>query len=461
MKDMLKNKRILIGLICLILVLVLAEVGLTNLAGTKPDDPVIDNPEKPDEKVDQSEKYPTPENYTKNLKYTLVNNEGYKVSCGEAVKSFSDNIIYIPPSHLDETQSPEELPVIEIDTKGFAYDKDDINNCNNIINRIILPSSIRKIGSAAFKDCQNLEEINISRSCTTIDNLAFEGCKKLKSLSFSNLVSLTNIASDAFNDTPLLTEAVSGPLYIATVLFAYIGEESGELIVKEGTLRINDYACQNKKITKVTFPKSLKYIGEAAFSGTLISELTIPRNIETISKNAFSDITTLTSLTIEEGIKVIADYAFRNTKITKVTIPESLTELGSYLFAECKGLSEVRILARITALNEFTFANCTNLKTITLPISLVSIANNCFANNSSLTGISIPGSIKEIGIEAFANCHSVVGIELPSTLTKVGQGAFSGWSKNQIIDIYLSAEEASKFNPNWQDGCNASISYRG
>ena len=50
------------------------------------------------------------------------------------------------------------------------------------IRKIILPSTITKIGVFAFKDCISLKEIYIPDSIVKINDYAFAGCSSLKEI---------------------------------------------------------------------------------------------------------------------------------------------------------------------------------------------------------------------------------------------------------------------------------------
>lgn len=55
------------------------------------------------------------------------------------------------------------------------------SSCSNKIKKVIIPSSVTKIGRKAFFNCKNLEEVILPENIT-IDDTAFSDCKNLKSI---------------------------------------------------------------------------------------------------------------------------------------------------------------------------------------------------------------------------------------------------------------------------------------
>ena len=90
--------------------------------------------------------------------------------------------------HLQTVNIPSTIngkPVIAI------YDNAFINNserCAQYIKNLTMPNTIYKIGSNFFKNCDNLQSINLSTSLITIGDYAFYDCDGLHSINFPDSV---------------------------------------------------------------------------------------------------------------------------------------------------------------------------------------------------------------------------------------------------------------------------------
>lgn len=62
-------------------------------------------------------------------------------------------------------------------------------NCNAVLKKVIIPSTVSEIGSYAFRSCEALTDINIPGSVTTIGTGVFWDCKKFNYLPVLNHVS--------------------------------------------------------------------------------------------------------------------------------------------------------------------------------------------------------------------------------------------------------------------------------
>ena len=57
---------------------------------------------------------------------------------------------------------------------------EDWSGCRRRLKKVIIPESVKRIGTGAFADCKNLKEVSIPKSVEEIGERAFIDCKKLE-----------------------------------------------------------------------------------------------------------------------------------------------------------------------------------------------------------------------------------------------------------------------------------------
>ena len=205
-------------------------------------------------------------------------------------------------------------------------------------------------------------------------------------------------------------------------------------------------------------------VGASAFrNSTGLTSITFPTSIKSIGNYAFYQCTGLTNgLLLPQGLESIGNYAFAHcTGITSVLFPYSISSVGTAPFGWCTSLTNFRRLQQphgeveYVIKNGVVFNNFTNtlaifpggkalsytvpdgtasigahafrgsiVKTVSLPTTLRTIDYFAFANCESLTGIEVPKGVTAIGESAFSNCTALTAVILPSTLQTLGGRAF-------------------------------------
>ena len=191
------------------------------------------------------------------------------------------------------------------------------------IKYVNLPSSISYIGRGAFENCTNLQSILIPRKVSEIEDGAFENCTNLQSISIPN--EITKIGLYAFQNCTSL-ESISIPNGIKRI---YAGTFWGCISLKSISLpsythQIDDDAfrnCENLELERL--PDSITDIGENAFMGCLKLKLTsLPRNLFRIKKCAFKD-TGIEKITLPKILGELGDAAFEAPFIKKISQGEN------------------------------------------------------------------------------------------------------------------------------------------
>ena len=181
-----------------------------------------------------------------------------------------------------------------------------------------------------------------------------------------------------------------------------------------------------QRITSITVPDSVTYIGESAFGDCIsLTELNLGDGIKTIPSYMAYGCSKLESIVIPDSVTTIGSEAFSNcSSLVSVTIPDSVTTIGNHAFYDCDSLESVTIPDSVTTIGSSAFGNCYSLVSVVIGDSVTSIGNNAFYYCSSLVSVVIPDSVTTIGDCAFFDCYSLTSVVIGDSVTTIGQQAF-------------------------------------
>ncbi len=188
------------------------------------------------------------------------------------------------------------------------------------------------------------------------------------------------------------------------------------LVLNEGVESIGLQAfAKSQKLTSVTFPSSLKRIGEHAFEDcSALTEINLSKvNLEEIGSSAFRD-TGLKKVTFPASLKKIAPQAFLNTQLVNVIFPEELQEIGNEAFREIATLKTITLPNNLRKIGYRAFYACSKLKEIILPKYVRRIKDYGLRTNYKLDRIRFEGDeVPEIGNYSLPFLESITEIMVP------------------------------------------------
>lgn len=276
------------------------------------------------------------------------------------------------------------------------------NQGSNSLNRIVLPDTLRSIGSNAFYGCKYLSgSLLIPEGVTEIRRGAFNGCVGLNGILSlpSTLKKLGNRGKDDMGD--------EGTDYYGGVF----------------------QGCRNLT-GNLTLPDNLELIRGYCFNecGGLYGELRLPAKLKRLGNCAFSGCIGLTgSLTIPQGVTALPSEAFHNCGFNGIlTLHDGISNIANDAFADCHFKGELHLPKSLKVISNNAFCNNDFSGVLTLPSTLTHIGSSAFANNWRLMGVlDIPDEVESVGESAFANCRMLEGIIFPESMETIRQGAFN------------------------------------
>ncbi|MBS2100519.1 leucine-rich repeat protein [Carboxylicivirga linearis] len=333
---------------------------------------------------------------------------------------------------------------------------------DNRIEKMEIPSKVRKIGFSAF-DTNNLTEVCFEEN----SEITFIGKK-----AFDNNLDLDSIVlpSKQPNFVKWITDYntfVPSPYEISNFLSSYLAiikytltdddvvmNEDGyitscsyflgtDIIIPEvlqgkkvrGISYDNDFneyvhdSFRESHLVSVELPSSIEYIGEYAFAGNILESITIPPSVIEIDNFAFFE-NELTSIDLSGSLVRIGHKAFYDNELTSVTFSNSLQKIGDKAFCENQ-LKRVTLPNSVNNIGYSAFSY-NYIDSLKLSSSLTKINYSVFSYNE-LAFVSIPSSVVTLKGGAFSrNRIKKVVFEDDSRMLVIGSGVFASNYDNEI-----------------------------
>lgn len=277
-------------------------------------------------------------------------------------------------------------------------------NERGAIDKVVLPPTLKKIGSYAFQRT-SLTSVNIPDNVETIEEAAFRQVKQLQEMHLPD--SLTSLGRYAFSSCSSL-RTVKIPTKLKEIpWYAFDG-------------------C--KSLQSVELHDSITGFGDYSFRSCDLREITLPKSTTWIGGRAFAENTNLSKVTLNEGLIDIWAEVFYNTAIDTLNCPSTLRNIYNGAFAGCGNLRQINLNEGLTRIEVYALAN------------------------NKATEIVLPSSLEYCSQSAFDDCDSLVTIEARSVMPPNTDGncPLSGTDLTKAV-LYVPVWSLSEYQlaPGW------------
>lgn len=358
------------------------------------------------------------------------------------------------------------------------------------ITSVVLPESVKRIGSYAFAQCRGLSSVALPKGGVDIRSYAFANCSSLNSIVFPE--GEVTVGERAFiYCSGLVSVTVSENVNLTTggeVFYECDKLERVEIYCEN----VDDWFRSNETIKEVVLGEQVVTIGEAAFWRCAnLTTVVIPDNsrLTTIGAEAFYNCGNLAAITIPKGVTSVGDRAFYdceglerveincanvgrwfngNATIKEIVLGEGVEALDHSAFYDCAGLTSIVIPRGVKSIGGSVFFGCSSLASIVVdggnqvydsrggcnaivetasntllvgcsatvvPEDILGIGSYAFAGCVDLSSIVLPEGVTTIEHSAFYDCSNLVSISIPASVTSIGSSAFSGCARLASVDI--------------------------
>ena len=359
----------------------------------------------------------------KSVVYTVISEELKTCStrAGSSLYSPGNNISgdLILPGKPYDSSSESEFTLIRIEDYSFSQ--------NQTMTSIYIPSSVTAIRQNAFRDCSTLAKVEFA----SIEAL----CKMNFYDAYSNPT--INRPCSLYIDGEEVKDVVIPNSVTSIGNFAFFNCYSLQSIqFPETLISIGDrsfYNCSN--LESVSIPESVREIQNGAFRLTGLNKVEFA-SIEALCKIKFDN----GLLALSNPLTVAHHLYIDGQEVTEVVIPSSITELEC-TFDGASYITSIVLPSNLKKIGNRTFTSCSSLKSINIPSSIQEIGDLAFSGCSALKSVSIPESVNEIASGAFSNCTAFESVLIPESVTKIASAAFAGCTALKSVWIPKSVTE--------------------
>ena len=271
--------------------------------------------------------------YTKGLQYSLYNDEYTVTGYGEA----QDRDVVIPSYY-------QNLPVTEIGADAFGNNTkmqsvkipatvtevgvSAFNGCSALTD-VAMGKNVSAIGEGAFQGTA-LVHIEIPQGVTEIQNSTFANCAQLTLVSLPKTVTAIGVSAFQYCENLEEVQIEAGGVIISLQERAFIGcKKLKSMRFDEGLLCVEKDAFVNcTSLGDLVFPQSLQTIPEGAFAGcSSVQKIVFGEGLREIGYGAFGNCAALQEISLPADFQTLADQSFTFCNaLTKINFAGTLAQ---------------------------------------------------------------------------------------------------------------------------------------
>lgn len=310
---------------------------------------------------------------------------------------------------------------------GMLFSK-SIDHDFGTIRCVVIPDGVTKIEDSVFYD-NDLEEIYIPASVTSIGDEVFSYCSKLKT-----------IHVDPGNKNFTVVDDVLFTKSMDTLIVYPCGKKDKTYVVPKGVKTIGGGSFSDSVLETVILSDGVTSIGRTSFWGCQeLKELAIPASVTKIHDLAFGSynynltridvaagnkkFASIDGVLFDKGIKTLIQYP--NSKDSaEYAIPDTVTAVKTEAFGNSRYLKRITLSAKMKNIDDYLFYAC-DLESVIIPNGVTKIGDYAFGYSNDVR-VSVPPSVKTIGANAFFECEN------PTIIGKKGTYAEKFANSNNI-----------------------------
>lgn len=224
------------------------------------------------------------------------------------------------------------------------------------LRQVVIPEGVERIGAHWFHGT-DVETVLVASSIREIGHAAFRDCKRLKQVAFAEMSKLEKIETAAFAGSAL--ESFEAPPGLRTLAQGAFFECAALKLARlnEGLAVLG---------TKEQGGEMQFYCGVFERSG--LRTVSLPSTLVVVEENAFAGCKDLKGVELSAGLERMGRGCFRDSGIESMAVPKDVTEIPEYAFYHCAALKSVAFAegAQLQTIGRWSFQGC-GLEALVVP----------------------------------------------------------------------------------------------